>query len=270
MEYNKSINEAFIKWTESETNNISIDKNVIIDGHFWIEDNKGKTVYDSGFSNYSNNLPCFKNSDIYQPELGDFYCFQPALPHLEKQIVDQMVANLSSQYSKITSDFMEDPRTPKQRLLDACKNIFAQNKDTPFNCRQNAFCYFIINQKKKINIRFGGSCIVRPRLNTCYFFFGHSDNHFYEEWIVDVSSGNLVIKHDREVPICEIPSAIAELERKKKVLQEKNEKKRKFEAIKNKKEALIAEKIANVLIADEERLDAKKSKQLHKKLVKSK
>ena len=246
----------------------TINKEVRIDGHFWIEDKKGKTIYDGGFSGYSHHLPCFNDTNHYKPNEGDFYCFQPASPHLEKQIVDEMVAELSLKYSADTLNLIEDTRTPEQRLFDTCKFIFTQNKNSPFNCRENAFCYYIINQNK-YNIRFGSACIVMPRHNNCYFFFGHLDNDSYDDWVVDVSGGES-IKHDRYVSVSEVSAAMSELERRLNINQKENERKQKLEAIKNKEKALIADKLAEKLIADEERENAKKSKQQPKKSKKSK
>ena len=285
--------DAYIEWAEREANkdtsgmssteikredgssllvlqpyHSTTNKKVRIDGHFWIEDKKGKTIYDGGFSGYSHHLPCLNDPDNYKPNVGDFCCFQPAPPHLEKQIVDETVAELSSQYSVDTLNLMEDIRTPEQRLFDTCKTIFTQSKDSPFNCRQNAFCYYIINQNKN-NIRFGSACIVKPRQNNCSFFFGHLDNDCYEDWVVDVSNGES-IKHDRDVTVSEVPAAMSELECRKNIQQKENERKRNLEAIKNEKKAVIADKLAEELIADEERLYTKKSKQLPKKSKKLK
>jgi hypothetical protein len=249
------------------------NKSERIDGHFWIENKKtGKMIYDGGFENYKHHLPCFSDPDFYKEQEGDFYCFQPCRPDLERRVIDEkLMRDMFRDYSKDNIDCVfgeTDPRTPDERCLQICQQRWKIGKGEPFNCAENAFCFFILNKDKmpNIRIRFGGACVVRPRHNYCFWFFGHLDNNLYEDWIADISNGE-VFRHSRKTKIDECPNALKVINQRVKVVEKAQTRKRKAEENEMEAKACIAHKLMAELLDDEEQ---KKMKNKNKNKNKNK
>ena len=241
-----------------------------IDGHFWIEDLNGKMVSDCGFSTYQHNLPCFKNPHRYNAET-DFVVYQPCPDaNMELEIIKRHLEMKLLSWGKNTCGEL-DSRTDEERFKSVATQMWVNRAtmlSTGFDCLQNAVCEWVVRGEDKCRIRFGCAGIVRPRVDTVFWFFGHLDNTEYGEWIIkDAVSADgkyeKSVNHSRVMCIAEVPNAMkvmGERAIKQSVFNAAKElvRKRKMEKADN-----AADKAADALLAewDDEEKKPKQKKQ---------
>jgi len=241
-----------------------------IDGHFWIEDLNGKIVSDCGFNSYKHNLPCFKDPRFYNAET-DFVVYQPCPDaDMELEIINRQLEMKRSSWGKSTCGEL-DSRTDEERFKSVATQMWVNRAtmlSTGFDCLQNAVCEWVVRGEDKCRIRFGCAGIVRPRVDTVFWFFGHLDNTEYGEWIVkDAVSADgkyeKSVNHSRVMCIAEVPNAMkvmGERAIKQSVFNAAKElvRKRKMEKADN-----AADKAADALLAewDDEEKKPKQKKQ---------